>query len=123
MERRWNNLEFITDLLEFERAIGSGPRIATKDIVFDYPVIQATALLTGTDFSFSGDDHHLGRVDVKVDATVSGNTVTVTATFGVRDWSGSWDDNYEGIVYFAVIAEVQIPVPRDSTLVTAGKFR
>ncbi len=123
MERRWNNLEFITDSLDFERAKGSGPRIATKDIVFDYPVIQATALLTGTDFRFSEDDHHLGRVDVKVDATVSGNTVTVTATFGLRDWSGSWNDKYEGTVYFAVIAEVQIPVPRASTLVPAEKFR
>jgi hypothetical protein len=49
--------------------------------------------------------------------------VTVTATFGVRDWSGSWDDNYEGTVYFAVIAEVQLPVPRASTLVPAEKFR
>jgi hypothetical protein len=45
-------------------------------------------------------------VDLKVDANMLGNTVRVTATLGVRDWSGDWDDNYEGTVYFAVLAEI-----------------
>lgn len=32
--------------------------------------------------------------------------VPVTATLGVRDWSDNWDDDYEGTVYFAVLAEL-----------------
>jgi len=45
-------------------------------------------------------------VDLKVDANVLGTTVRVTATLGVRDWSDNWDDDYEGTVYFAVLAEL-----------------
>ena len=30
--------------------------------------------------------------------------VIVTATFGLRDWSDEWDDNYQGTVDFAVFA-------------------
>jgi hypothetical protein len=45
-------------------------------------------------------------VDFKVDANIMRATVRVAATLGVRDWSGDVDDNYEGTIYFAVIAEV-----------------
>jgi hypothetical protein len=63
--------------------------------------------MTGADFGFSPrDDHHLGAVDLKVDANILGSTVRVTATLGVRDWSDNWDDDYEGAVHFAVIAEL-----------------
>jgi hypothetical protein len=31
--------------------------------------------------------------------------IEVRATFGLRDWSGEWDDKYEGVVRFAVVAE------------------
>src|SRR5439155_11153505 len=45
----------------------------------------------------------------------------VTATLGVRDWSGDWDDNYQGNVQFAVIAELASatqPPPRGDLIVT-----
>jgi hypothetical protein len=29
----------------------------------------------------------------------------VTATFGLRDASGKWDDRYEGTVFFSVVGE------------------
>lgn len=45
-------------------------------------------------------------VDFKVDANIMGATVRVTATLGVRAWSGDVNDKYEGTVYFAFIAEV-----------------
>lgn len=48
-------------------------------------------------------------VNIKVDiggVGVIANVVSVTATFGVRDWSNNWDDDYEGTVYFAVLAEI-----------------
>ena len=100
-------MEIRTDSISFGSFRGSGPRTDTKDITFSRNVTQATAVLTGADFGFSPrDDHHLGMVDIKVDASILGSTVRVTATLGVRDWSDNWDDNYEGNVYFAVLAEL-----------------
>jgi hypothetical protein len=100
-------MEIRTDSINFGRVSGSGPQTATKDIAFGVNVTQAAAVLTGADFGFSpNDDHHLGMVDIKVDANILGSTVRVTATLGVRDWSGDWDDDYEGNVYFAVLAEL-----------------
>jgi len=43
------------------------------------------------------------------------NTVSVTVTFGLRDWSGEWDDDYTGFVSFVVVAELALatdPLPR-----------
>jgi len=100
-------MEIRTDSISFDRFSGSGPRTDTKDIAFAGTVTQAIAVLTGADFGFSPrDDHHLGTVDLKVDANILGSTVRVTATFGVRDWSDNWDDDYEGTLYFAILAEL-----------------
>jgi hypothetical protein len=100
-------MEIRTDSIAFGRFKDSGPRTLTKDIAFPSVVARAFAVLTGTTFGFSpNDDHHLGSVDIKVDAAVLGTTVRVTATFGVRDWSGDWDDDYEGDVHFAVLADL-----------------
>jgi hypothetical protein len=100
-------MEIRTDSVSFPRGRTTFPRTGTKDVVFPRNVTQATAVLTGTDFGYSPrDDHHLGMVDVRVDSMVLANTVRVTATLGVRDWSGDVDDDYEGNVYFAVLAEV-----------------
>lgn len=36
---------------------------------------------------------------------LSAKFVAPTPTFGLRDWSSEWDDTYEGVVRFAVVAE------------------
>ena|SRR5215213_781776 len=88
---------------------GSGPRVTTTSVTFPSAVSQATAILTGFIAEFSnGDDHHLGQLDVQViipPGGVNGTNVTVNVTFGLRDWTGTWDDQYDGQVFFAVIAE------------------
>ena len=100
-------MEIRTDSIGFGRGKTTFPRTDTKDVSFPSNVTRATAVLTGTDFGFSPrDDHHLGMVDVRVDSAVLGSTVRVTASLGVRDWSGDVDDDYEGTVYFAVLAEL-----------------
>ena len=33
--------------------------------------------------------------------------VHVTGTFGVRDWSGDVDDDYEGNIQFVLLAELE----------------
>lgn len=104
-------MEFKTDEISFPSTKNAGPLTGSKTITFSGNVKQAFAILTGVDFGFSqsGGDHHLGLVDIKVDASTLPNspTVSVTATLGVRDFSDSpFDDPYEGIVHFAVIAEL-----------------
>lgn len=100
-------MEVRTDSITFGRARGTFPRSQSRTVTFPSNVRQGVALLTGADFGFSPrDDHHLGMVDIRVNSSVSGANVTVTATLGVRDWSGDVDDDYEGAVHFAVIAEI-----------------
>jgi hypothetical protein len=90
---------------------GSGPQIASTTVTFGSAVSQATAILTGFLVEFSGGDghdHHLGQLDVQVTVPaggISGTTVQVQVTYGLRDWSGNWDDQYDGTINFAVVAE------------------
>lgn len=94
--------------ITFGRFSGSGPRQDTRTVTMDAPVSAATVMLTGFNVQFSSNDgdHHLGNLDVRLDAALLDSTnVRVTATFGLRDWSGSWDDRYEGQIFFAVIGE------------------
>lgn len=94
--------------ITFGRFSGSGPRQDTRDVTMDAPVSTATVMLTGFNVQFSSNDgdHHLGNLDVRLDAALLTSTsVRVTATFGLRDWSGSWDDRYEGQIFFAVVGD------------------
>jgi hypothetical protein len=101
-------MEVQTGSITFPRFKGSGPRSDTDDVTFSGAVLDATVVLTGADYGFSKEDgdHHLGQVNIRLDGAILGSDVRVTATFGVRDWSNSWDDDYEGTVYYAVLAEV-----------------
>jgi hypothetical protein len=98
-----------TSSVSFGAVSGSGPQVTSTTVTFGSGVTQAAAVLTGfvTEFS-GGDDHHLGQLDVQVAVPaggISGSTVTVQVTYGLRDWSGNWDDRYDGQVFFAVVAE------------------
>jgi len=101
-------MEIVNSTITFGRFKGSGPRQATADVTLAVAITSATALLTGftAQFSSNDGDHHLGNLDVRLAAAMlSSTSVRVTATFGLRDWSGTWDDNYEGQVFFAVVGE------------------
>jgi hypothetical protein len=98
-----------TSSVSFSAVSGSGPQVTSTTVTFGSAVTQAAAILTGFIAEYSGgDDHHLGQLDVQVAVPVggiSGSVVTVQATYGLRDWSGNWDDRYDGEVFFAVVAE------------------
>jgi len=101
-------MEISNSSISFGRFEGSGPRQQTTDVTMPAPVTSATAILTGFNVQFSpkDGDHHLGNLDVRLTAALLTSTsVRVTATFGLRDWSGSWDDLYEGQIYFSVVGE------------------
>jgi hypothetical protein len=88
---------------------GSGPQTLPTTVTMGAPVTQATAILTGFLVEFSGgNDHHLGQLDIQVNVPsggISGSTVAVQVILGLRDWSGNWDDQYDGQVFFTVVGE------------------
>jgi hypothetical protein len=101
-------MEIRSGTLSFPRARDIGPRTDHMSFVFASPVERAIAGLVGSTFGFSPrDDHHLGLVNLNVVASINANVVTVEGTFGVRDWSGEFDDDYEGTLQFVVLAELQ----------------
>lgn len=44
------------------------------------------------------------RLNAEIDP-LAPQRVNVDAVFGLRDWSGDWDDRYEGEILVTVIAE------------------
>lgn len=99
-------MEIHNGQITFGPLSGTGPRTSSTTVTFTRIPTQATAIMKGFSASFSGgNDHHLGNLDIRLSSSISGNIVTVNATFGLRDWSGNWDDNYEGMVFFSVIGE------------------
>ncbi len=104
-------MQIVNDSISFNSFEGSGPRTERKTITLPANATQISALLTGFNaaFSPSDGDHHLGNLDLRLSArfltAAPSTSVEVTATFGLRDWSNEWDDKYEGVVRFALIAE------------------
>jgi hypothetical protein len=101
-------MQIVTDSISFNSFEGSGPRNDTKLVNLTANATQAAAILTGFNAAFSPSegDHHLGNLDIRLSTRlVSPTIVEVSATFGLRDWSNEWDDKYEGVVRFAVVAE------------------
>jgi hypothetical protein len=116
-------MEIRLDSLDYSLPLeGDGPLTASKTVVFPRPVKTAVAGLTGYLAEFgSHDDHHVGRLELRLDTTIVDNTVTVDVvvpaggvsgqdvqvqvTYGMRDWSGDWDDRYDGTIFFAVVGE------------------
>jgi hypothetical protein len=94
-------------------------------MVFPRQVLRAAAGITGYTAQFLPDDHHLGQFRVQLSPTVIANTVTVSVTFGLRDWSGDWDDDYTGTVNFVVLADLEAPTappPRTDVQILDAEF-
>lgn len=71
---------------------------------------------------FRGDgDHELGIIQVELATRIESNVVTAVGTYGLRDWSGNWDDEYEGIIDIIVLAELEdigLPPPRGDLVIS-----
>ena len=102
-------MQIVNSSQAFPNISGFGPQVSTTTVVMPSSVTKATAILTGFLAEYSGNnDHHLGQIDVQVAVPpggVNGTAVTVNITYGLRDWSGNWDDQYDGTVFFSVIGE------------------
>jgi len=116
-------MEIRSGSFSYVRGRDSGPRTDERTFNFNSPVNQAVAILTGTNFGFSPrDDHHLGLVNVRLDTSVDDDVVTVTGTFGVRDWSGEWDDDYEGTIQFLLLADLETGARPSNLSITGIEF-
>ena len=115
-------MELRTGSVDFSQPLrGSGPRTASQTIVFPRTVLRAVAGIGGYTVAFSGGDHNVGRIEVFLDTSINDNTVTVSARLGLRDWSGDWDDDYDGEIQFVVVADLEsatAPPPRKDVIVT-----
>jgi hypothetical protein len=100
-------MQIIPGIISFPPTEDTGPQVLQTTVTFGSAVTQAVAILTGFVAQFSGgDDHNFGKLDVRVSAgPPNGANVVVTVTFGLRDWSGEWDDRYDGQVFFTVVGD------------------
>jgi hypothetical protein len=100
-------MELRTTSINFPALRGSGPVTQIANVHFPREVQKAVAGITGYSAGFAGgNDHHLGKLQVQLDTRIDGDLVEVTGTFGLRDWSGDWDDDYEGNIQVIVVAEL-----------------
>ncbi|MBP2323438.1 hypothetical protein JOF56_003823 [Kibdelosporangium banguiense] len=57
-------------------------------------------------FTHRDGDHELGNLNMYLDVRqLSPTRFELGATFGLPVWTGNWDDEYSGTVYFTVIGE------------------
>jgi hypothetical protein len=100
--------------LSFPEVEGEGPQSASVQLSFARTVTQVAVGISGYTAVFEDrEDHHVGRLEIEVGASVNpedDTRVDVTGRFGLRDWSSEWDDPYSGVVDVSVLAEL-VPVP------------
>ncbi len=95
---------------DFPSMRGGGPRNLEQAVNFPRQVVNAVAVLTGYSAQFGdNDDHHLGRLEVTTNTEVVADIVKVRVAYGLRDWSGTWDDNYGGLIEVTVFADLEAP--------------
>ncbi len=100
----------------FNYSSGKGPtRSSNKSHTFPREVQNVAVGLIGYSTAFNGDDHEFGRMIIELDAEIDGSDnkkVNVTGRFGLRDWSGEFDDKYSGNIQYIIAADlVPAPVP------------
>jgi hypothetical protein len=99
----------------FPEVEDEGPQSATAQIAFPREVRSVAVGIAGYSATYeNSEDHHLGRLTVELSARVNGDDATkvdVSGTFGLRDWSGDWDDPYSGVIDYVVLAELAPVAP------------
>lgn len=114
-------MEIRETTLSFPAIRGSGPQLANATVVYPREVVDAVAGIRGYQVGFSGEDHHVGLMEIDLSTETLGSTVTVRGRLGCRDWSGHWDDDYGGTILVSVLADLVSatePPPRGDLLIT-----
>lgn len=98
---------------DFQPAVGA-PQSATEVVTFPRDVRDVVVGITGYAATFVGDDHHLGRLQVEVGAAIDATDptrVSVTGGFQLRDFSGTLDDSFTGVIQWALLADLAPALP------------
>ena len=113
-------MEIRQQSFNFPKTSSSGPQPAEARIAFPRSILRATAGMSGYSATFENqEDHHLGRLTVELSSRIDPDDDTVlivNGSFGLRDWSGEWDDDYSGNIQYVVLADlagVSPPFPGD----------
>ena len=101
-----------TGTITFPSRSGSGPQGVGISVGFEKEIAQAAVVMTGYSVRYTGSDHHVKSVEVRLhsqifNSTPNGPEVHVNGVLGLRDSSGNWDDAYEGEIHYCVIAEMK----------------
>ena len=103
-------MEIRQQSFNFPKLSGSGPQTAEARISFPRSILRATAGMAGYSATFENrEDHHLGRLTVELGSRINPDddkVLIVNGSFGLRDWSGEWDDDYSGNIEFVVLADL-----------------
>lgn len=94
----------------FSPASGSGPREIVERLFLPRPVRNVVAGLSGYSVSFpdSSQGRPFGRLVVELfHSEFIGNEVALSFRFGLRDWSGTWDDTYEGLIDYVALVDLE----------------
>jgi hypothetical protein len=97
-------IDFQEQRIRFESDTG-GPRTLTREFEFPSRVRKAVSLINGFHAAFTNSEHPLHRLEINTRAVVDEEDVEVTATFALRDRSGTFDDDYEGFIDVVVLVD------------------
>jgi hypothetical protein len=67
--------------------------IGIAQLVFPCPVLRVAAGITNDPAQCLPGDHRLRQLRVQLSPAVMGTAVSVSATFGLRDGPGDWEDD------------------------------
>jgi hypothetical protein len=92
--------------INFPSAKGRRQR-GSQAVTFNGTISECQVVMKGYNIRYSKSDHHILELELDLDFTRSGTTVTVFGDFVLRDSSGNYDDPYQGWINFVVMADVK----------------
>jgi hypothetical protein len=102
-------VQIVTKTVRFDPGQG-GPMVQSIPHTFPRRILQASAALQSFYADFTDGDHEFGELTVTVDVardTSTPNDLQVQLVFGLRDWSGNWDDTYRGEIGYCLFVETE----------------
>lgn len=98
-------LQFNEGWINFPATTGRRQRVS-RSVNIPGTINSYQVVLKGYNVRYDNGDHHILELEIDLDSTRSGNTITVTGDFVLRDSSGNFDDPYEGWINYVVVADV-----------------
>lgn len=96
--------EALGGVLAFPSQSGAGPITLNENVQYAGDVGNSVSILTGFKARYTTEDHHLLQLEIDLQSQMPAtNQLQVSGTYGLKDSSGNWDDNYDGSIQYAGI--------------------